>query len=205
MELTSRFKKLLPFIICIGIAVISCSPKPYIHIDYHLLSTSQSLEGSSVFLTFKDNRTDQTTFSDTAQKEFKQFTGKFSLTLTREDKDTVDLGTFDLPGLFKAAFSKRLENLGIKVTPEQGQEEPVIEIVLKSFFLDLKGGKWLASINYEARLIKNGKKLAWQNTSGSAERTKLFGTRHANKVLGELFTDMINEPDIVKLLQGLAL
>ena len=205
MKRINQYFKWVPLIILLGIVVASCATKPYININYRLLSTSESLEGSSVFLTFKDDRTDKTTFSDAARKQFKQFTGKFSLTLIRENENIVDLGNVDLPGLFKEAFSKRMENLGVKVASEQGKELPVVEIVLKSFFLDLAGGKWITNINYEARLIKNNKILAWQNTSGSAERTKLFGTRNADKVLGELFTDMINEPDIVKLLRESAL
>ncbi|MFC1488904.1 hypothetical protein ACFL6B_03550 [Thermodesulfobacteriota bacterium] len=205
MKQINQYFKWIPLILFLGIAVASCATKPFININYRLLSTSESLEGTSVFLTFKDIRTDKTTYSDKARKEFKQFTGKFSLSLTRENEGIVDLGTFDLPGLFKEAFSKRMENLGIKVISEQGKQVAVFEITLKSFFLDLEGGKWVTNINYEARLIKNGKILAWQNTSGNAERAKLFGTRNADKVLGELFTDMINEPDIVKLFQESAL
>lgn len=205
MKRINQYFKWVPLILFLGIAVASCSTKPYININYHLLSTSDALEGTSVFLTFKDTRTDKTTFSDKARKEFKQFTGEFSLSLTRENDDIVDLGTFDLPGLFKEAFSKRMENLGIKVTSQQGKEEPVIEISLKTFFLDLEGGKWVTRISYEMHIIKDEKTLARQTTSGSAERTKLFGNRSADKVLGELFTDMINEPDIIRLFQQVTL
>ena len=205
MKRINQYFKWLPVIFFLGIVFASCAAKPYININYRILPTSESLSGTSVFLTFKDDRPDKTTFSAATRKQFKQFTGQFFLSLIRENEDIVDIGNVDLPGLFMEAFKKRLENIGIKVIPELKEQEPVIEIALKSFFLDLSGGKWLTSINYEARLIKNGKKLAWQNTSGSAERAKMFGTSNADKVLGELFTDMINEPDIAKLFQESAL
>jgi uncharacterized lipoprotein YajG len=205
MKRINQYFKWVPLILFLGIAVASCSTKPYIHVNYRAPSKLDTLEGTSVFLTFRDIRTDKTTFSDTARKEFKQFTGKFSLSLTRENEDIVDLGTFDLPGLFKEAFSKRLENLGIQVASEQGKEEFAVEISLKSFILDLEDGKWVTRISYETHITKGKKTYARQTASGSAERTKLFGNRSADKVLGELFTDMINEPDIVRLFQQVTL
>jgi len=201
MKFTNRFIKLFPFILFIGFVAVSCSTKPHININYRLEAKSDALEGTNVFLSFKDGRPDKTIFSDNAQKEFRQFSGKFPFFLAWENQEIFQVGAFDLPGLFKAAFSKRLENLGINVTSEQRKEEPVIEINLKSFFLDLTDGKWVLQISYDTYLIKDEQILARQTTSGSAERFKMFGTRGADKVLSELFTDVINEPDIIRLFQ----
>jgi len=79
--------------------------------------------------------------------------------------------------------------------------EPVIEIDLKKFFLDLVDRKWVAEISYEARLIKNNKLLATETISGNAERFKMFPQSDAEKVLGEIFTDVVNKLDFGKLFQ----
>jgi hypothetical protein len=83
--------------------------------------------------------------------------------------------------------------------------EPVIEIDLQKFFLDLVDRKWVAQISYEARLIKDNKLLARETISGDAERYKLISQGDVEKVLGEIFTSLVNKLDFQKLLQRAAL
>jgi hypothetical protein len=111
------------------------------------------------------------------------------------------VGAFDLPSLFKTAFSRRLENMGIEVLTEPEKTEPVIEIDLQNFLLDLVDRKWVAEISYEVRLIKDNKLLARETISGNAERLKMLSQSDAEKVLGEIFTDVVNKVDFRKLFQ----
>ncbi len=111
------------------------------------------------------------------------------------------VGAFDLPSLFEAAFSRRLENMGIEILTEQKETEPVIEIDLQNFLLDLADRKWVAEISYEARFIKENRLLARETISGSAKRYKLLSQGDVEKVLGEIFTDLVNNLDFRKLFQ----
>jgi hypothetical protein len=115
------------------------------------------------------------------------------------------VGTFDLPSLFKTAFSRRLENMGIEILTEPEKTEPVIEIDLQNFFLDLVDRKWVAQISYEARLIKDNNLLARETISGDLERYKLLPQGDVEKVLGEIFTTLVNKLDFQKLFQQAAL
>jgi hypothetical protein len=61
--------------------------------------------------------------------------------------------------------------------------------------------KWLAEISYEVRLIKDNKLLAKETISGDAQRYKLISQGDVEKVLGGIFTALINKLDFQKLLQ----
>ena len=138
----------------IGILGASCGTKSYINVNYRLPLSSYDLKGKKVFLEIKDMRSHQDVFSEKAKTKFKNFTGLFLLSLSENEKNDYVAGAFDLPSLFETAFSKRLENMGIEILTEQKETEPVIEIDLKKFILDLADRKWIAEISYEARLIK---------------------------------------------------
>jgi len=154
-----------------------------------------------IFLELKDIRPVKTIFSERAKTKFKNFTGLFLFSLPNRGKKNFVVGAFDLPSLFKTAFSRRLENMEIEVLTEPEKTEPVIEIDLQNFLLDLVDRKWVAEISYEVRLIKDNKLLARETISGNAERLKMFSQSDAEKVLGEIFTDVVNKVDFRKLLQ----
>jgi len=48
--------------------------------------------------------------------------------------------------------------MGIEVLTEPEKTEPVIEIDLQNFLLDLVDRKWVAEISYEVRLIRNNQR-----------------------------------------------
>jgi len=101
----------------------------------------------------------------------------------------------------REAFKRRLENLGLGLLTEQSAGTPQLLIILSEFTLDLVNRRWVVQMSYEARLVKNGKVLAAQTISGQAERYKLLGRREADTALGEIFTDLINRLDVVRLFQ----
>ncbi len=179
--------------------VWACSSGSYIYLNYRLPAKSEGLENKTVSIVFKDERTAKTLFSDSAAKEYKFFTGVFSLSLLEGKKKSVFLGTYELPSLFETAFTQRLHDLGITVASQKPNTDPVFEIVLKEFLIDLKERNWIAAIIYEIHLIRDSKVLATQNINGRAERLKVMGKRDAEKVLEDIFTETVNRLDIDKL------
>ena len=188
-------------VMLIGVLGAACATKSYINVNYRLPLSSYDLKGKKVFLEIKDMRSDKAIFGEKAKAKFKNFTGLFLFSLSKGEKKNYVIGAFDLPSLFEAAFSRRLENMGIEILTEQKETEPVIEIDLQNFLLDLADGKWVAEISYEARLIKENRLLARETISGSAKRYKLLSQGDVEKVLGEIFTDMVNNLDFRKLFQ----
>jgi hypothetical protein len=191
-------------LLLIGWLMTACASTSYINVAYQLPAASVKLTNKAVFLDVKDMRTDKTFLSDTAQKEFKHFTGIFSLTLVGGLKDNM-LGSFDVDTLFKEAFKRRLSAMEIQTAASQTANQPLMEIVLKEFFLDFKGRKWNARISFETRLVKDKGHVATQTVSAAAERLKTVGRGDAEKVLGEIFTDALNKVDISDLFQKLSL
>ncbi len=188
-------------VMLIGIWVVACATKSYINVNYGLPLSSHDLKGKKIFLELKDIRPVKTIFSEKAKTKFKNFTGLFLFSLPNRGKKNFVVGAFDLPSLFKTAFSRRLENMGIEVLTEPEKTEPVIEIDLQNFLLDLVDRKWVAEISCEVRLIKDNKLLARETISGNAERLKMLSQSDAEKVLGEIFTDVVNKVDFRKLFQ----
>jgi len=187
----------------IGIMVGACAKKSYINIDYRLPVVSDDLKGKSVFLDCQDARASKSIFSKKAEDKFKHFTGLFSLSVQEGEKPFV-AGAFDLTSLFKEAFSRRLQHMGIEVITQQDKMTPVIEIIIKKFRLDLVDRNWVAGITYDARLLKDNKLLLTETITGDAERVKVLGHGDAEKVLGEIFTEIVNQLDISKLLDHAA-
>ncbi|OEU64670.1 MAG: hypothetical protein BA867_10625 [Desulfobacterales bacterium S5133MH16] len=201
MKKTIHNVLLFSLVMLIGVLGAACATKSYINVNYRLPLSSYDLKGKKVFLEIKDMRSDKAIFGEKAKAKFKNFTGLFLFSLSKGEKKNYVIGAFDLPSLFEAAFSRRLENMGIEILTEQKETEPVIEIDLQNFLLDLADRKWVAEISYEARLIQENRLLARETISGSAKRYKLLSQGDVEKVLGEIFTDMVNNLDFRKLFQ----
>ena len=192
---------LLVYIWVIVAVVGACASKSYIDVNYRLPVASDDLKGKRVFLECRDIRPDKTIFGQNAQAEFKHFTGLFALSVNQGKKPFV-VGAFDLPSLFKEAFKRKLENSGLEVITQKEKTIPVLEIVIKKFRLDLVDRKWVAAIRYDARLLKGDLLLVTKTISGDAERLKVIGQGDAEKVLGELFTEIVNRLNLGKLLES---
>ena len=201
MQRTTQLMLLLVYIWVIVAVVGACASKSYIDVNYRLPVASDDLKGKRVFLECRDIRPDKTIFGQNAQAEFKHFTGLFALSVNQGKKPFV-VGAFDLPSLFKEAFKRKLENSGLEVITQKEKTIPVLEIVIKKFRLDLVDRKWVAAIRYDARLLKGDLLLVTKTISGDAERLKVIGQGDAEKVLGELFTEIINRFNLGKLLES---
>ena len=192
---------MLLYIWVIVAVVGACASKSYIDVNYRLPVASDDLKGKRVFLECRDIRSDKTIFGQNAKDDFKHFTGLFSLSVNQGEKPFV-VGAFDLPSLFKEAFKRRLESSGVDVITQKENTIPALEIVIQEFRLDLVDRKWVAAIKYDARLSKGDLLLVTKTISGDAERVKVIGLGDAEKVLGEIFTEIVNRFNLGKLLES---
>jgi hypothetical protein len=201
MKLKYRGIKVFVIFLFIGISVGACSSGSYINLRYQLPPASDQLKGKTVFLEFKDMRTDKAFLSETAKKDFENFAGLFSLHLTNENMKDDLVGGFNVESLFKEALKRRLGSIGVNVTEERKKDIPVMELVLNKFFLDYRERKWITDISFQVRLIKEKSKIATETVSGASESIKIWGWKNAEKNIGEIFTDCFNRLNIDKLFQ----
>ena len=188
-------------LIAIGL-LAACATHSYIDVRYQLPLNSAELKGRTVSLDFKDLRPEKNFLSPAAQKDFKGFSGLFSLYISSEIQKNELVGGFNVETLFREAFKRRLEAMGVKVVPPASDNSvPVIKLGLNEFYLDFKSRKWITSVGYQARLSAPGGRSATETVSVTGERAKIIGKGDAEKYLGDLFTDSMNKLDIYKLFQ----
>ncbi len=183
------------------VLMVSCTKIQYIQVDYRLPPEKVDLKGKKVLLTFQDNRNPKDILGAGAKSDYKNFSNYFSYSLARGTDKGFKIGVFDLPDLFMEAFTNRLENSGLVVLKEKGGEDVELVIVLNKFLLDLVNRRWKFSMAYEARLMKEGELVTKQMKSGEGERLKLLGRKEADTVVGETFTDMVNQLNVERLFQ----
>ena len=103
--------------------------------------------------------------------------------------------------LYTEVYQQRLQNEGIQVATAADISPPELKIEIMTFQLDFAERKWIVSMNYRASLLNNGNVLSKESVSGEAERLKVMGKSDAEKVLGELLSDMVNKLNLVNLFQ----
>lgn len=198
-----RFR--LTFFCCIVLscmaAIGGCAGRSYLIVDYRLPTATDRLKGQVVRLNVTDVREDRYIFTPRAQIEFRDFQERYSLAWIMEDQSRVLAGEHDLRELFSEAFTKRLERTGIEIGPPSQTRLPVFEVVLKTFKIDLQDRKWIARVSYDVNLSSDNQWIAHEKVSGTAERVKVIGRKGADTVISEIFTDIINRVDIVKLFE----
>jgi len=179
--------------------MVCCTTIPDLRVIYRLPLQSGELQGKKVFLEFEDARSTKEVLGRGARGEFKSFSGNLTFSVARGDEPGLKIGAYDIPSLFEEVFRRRLENMGAEALPVRRQSEFRLVIALEDFLLDLVGRKWVVTMAYEARLMKNDRVLGSRQISGEAERLKLIGRKQAHIVMGEFFTDMVNKLDLVKM------
>ena len=178
----------------------SCSSRPELKINYSLPPKTVELNGEKVYLSFNDARNTKDIIGKGARDIFKNFSGNISLSIEREhDEAGFKIGLFDIRSVFIESFTRKLEGLGMTVVSNKMESKNELMISLNEFVLDLVDGKWVSSIDYEARLILNGELRAKRMITSQAERFKLVGQSQANILMGEIFTDSLNSLDVDKL------
>jgi hypothetical protein len=196
-------KRRLLLILALSLVFITgaCTSKPFLKVQYQLPTPSSTLEGQQVAVAVSDIRSNKTLVTETARKSLKDFKGNFSLVVLRKDGSGNLRGAFDLVSLFSEVFQQRLKNEGIQTTPVADSALTELKIEITEFQLDLSGRKWIVNMNYKASLFDNGILLSNESVSGQAERLKVMGKKGAEKILGELLTDVVNKLNLVGLFQ----
>jgi len=196
-------KKRAGLTVCIFILLcifVSCASRPELKINYSMPSATDELNEEKVYLSFDDARRTKDIIGGGAKKVFRNFSGNISLSIEREhDEAGFKIGLFDLRNVFLESFTRKLEGLGMTVVSNKMESQNELMISVNEFVLDLVDGKWISSIDYEARLILNGELRAKQMITSQAERFKLVGQSQANILMGEIFTDSVNRLDVGKL------
>ncbi|MBE9545529.1 MAG: hypothetical protein IMF02_13615 [Proteobacteria bacterium] len=194
-------KQLILIALAVAVLASACASKPFLKVQYQLPSSSTALTGERLSLTISDRRNDDAFLSANAKKSLKNFNGTYSLVVLRDDGSGNLIGAYDLDSLLKEIFKQRLENESVQVIASADNADASLEIQIKEFKLDLVDRKWVLRMSYQASLSKNSGMLAKESVNGSAERLKVMGKSDAEKILGELVTDMVNKLNVSKLFQ----
>ncbi len=197
----SKYLILTALALVLAVLASACSSKPFLKVQYQLPPASHALEGKKVSLTVVDMRKNDTFLSKDAKKSLKDFRGTFALVVLHEDGSGNLVGAYDPDALMTEIFKQRLKNIGLQVTTTADNANPKLEIQLKELKLDLANRKWIISTGYQANLTQDGNLLAGESVNGTAERLKVMGKSDAEKILGELLTDVVNKLDLAKLFQ----
>lgn len=193
--------RLTPAVLALVISalLIACASRPFLKVQYQLPTPSTELTGESLYLQISDKRNDTAFLSSNAKKSLKDFNDTYSLVVLRADGSGNLLGAYDLNSLWRELFKQRLQNEGVTVSSGSDNTKASLEIQIKAFKLDIVGRKWMLHMSYQAGLSKNNTLRARESVNGSAERLKLMGKSDAEKILGELVTDMVNKLDVAQL------
>ena len=200
MKLKKRWIFLLPAIVLVLFSS-ACTPKPFLKVQYQLPPQSNTLEGEKVAVAVSDMRATKTLLTENAKKSLKDFNGTYSLVVVRDDGSGNLIGVYDLVPLLTNVFQQRLINEGIQVAAIADNDVPELKIEVTQFQLDFADRKWIVSMNYRASILADGNLLSRESVSGEAERLKVRGRSDAEKLLGELLTDMANRLNLERLFQ----
>jgi hypothetical protein len=189
------------FFLCASVMalLLSCSPIPYLQVEYRLPTKSEMLQGKRVYVTVEDTRTHKDIIGEGARQEFENFSGNLSFSVAHASGPGTAVGIYDVASLFKEAFIRRLQNEGVEVAPGAEKGTLQLTLILQRFLLDLTDREWTLKMAYELKLSKDGNVLSTQMVSGDGERMKLIGRDQADVLAGEVFTDLVNRADLNKL------
>ena len=197
-------KTLVSLLISIFIIVSfsGCAARTYMEVDYHVPNASRDLKGQVVHLKIIDQREAGSILSPNAAYQLPDFSGVYSLAWIMPDQQRILAGEHQLLELFETVFEKRLAALGGGTTDSTLEGIPVLTIALKKVTIDLKDREWKVDINYDAVLSVADHPAAKENIHGSAERVRIMGGKGAETVFSEIFSDIINRLDLIKLFRN---
>jgi len=182
-----------------AIFAVACVSSNVLGVNYLLPARPAAPIGRSVVITFEDARKDSALLSPSAQAELEGFTNVYALTVSRPGRSGELKGAYTLGPLFMEILRYRLEEAGLRVLPSGAAADAQFKFVLKEFRMDFGDRKWSAAVAYESRLLKNEALLSQQTVNGSAERVMWMKKADAEKVIGELVSDAVNQMDLASL------
>ena len=169
--------------------------------DIRQTPRSQYLKGQSVVIQVEDLRKTKAVMEPRALRAFPDFQNRYSLAWIMPDRQRILAGEHDLSELFEETFTKRLERLGVNVVQDRDPSIPVFKISMNTVRLKLIGVKWYATVSCTAGLVVNERRVAGETVTGNAERVRVIGRKGADIVLSNIFSDVVNRIDVVKLFQ----
>ena len=179
----------------------ACASVPYISVNYRIPAGAAPTKGQTVALVTLDERKTKEVIGPGARNDYKNYGGDISYSLTKGAGSSFKIGVFDAPALLGEAMKAKLKNEGVLVVTDPRESDMVLELGLKDFSLDLVKREWQFQMSYEGRLIREGRILSRQEITGQAERAKILQRREADKVVEELFSDLVNRFDLERLFQ----
>lgn len=183
------------------IFVGGCTGRAYLIVDYAVTPKSQYLKGQSVVIQVEDQRKNKAVMEPRALRAFPDFQNRYGLAWIMPNQQRILAGEHDLSELFKQTFKKRLERLGANVVQDIGPSIPVFKVSMNTVRIKLIGVKWYATVSCTAGLVVNERHVSEETVSGNAERMRVIGRKGADTVLSNIFSDVVNRIDVVKLFQ----
>ncbi|MBW2605234.1 MAG: hypothetical protein JRE28_13125 [Deltaproteobacteria bacterium] len=194
--------KVLPMFVLILFTLSACASRPYMKVNYQLPDKILDKPAiTEIRLSVVDQRTNPDPLSITAREKLKDFHESYMLIMGPKGEDTPVAGIYDLKTLFETVFSKRLDQMGIRVVDSASLQIPTLEVALTLFQLDLRDYKWHFRMSYAARLVIDGNVLGKQTISGESERVDVPGMDDSGTTVSEVYADLINQLDIAALLK----
>jgi hypothetical protein len=195
-----------PVALLIGVIFVGffwgCAGRSYLIVNYPVLEASRQLQGQVVHLRVTDQRPTDSILTEEASHQLPEFIGLYNLTWLMPDQQSIQAGELPLMKLFKTVFEKRLRDLGCSLTDSSDAQTAVLTIALKQVTLDLQDHEWKADLSYDAILSLADHPTAKQNIRGSAERVRIIGSKGADKVFSEIFSDVVNRLDLSMLFRN---
>ena len=200
MRMLSFSGKLL-ILLVIGI-FFACAILPRLDVTYKSLPKSSALEGKELYFEVVDERPTADTIGPGAKKVFKDFAGNITLIVETGPEERSTVGMYGVREIFEHAFTRYLEDRGLKLAPGQNGGIPRLKVAIHDFTLDLPGSSWTARIVYEAEFSHNEKALIRQY-QGEGEKLRISGLTQAHQVMSETFSDTIHLIDVRKMFSTL--
>ena len=188
-------------LIVVLLFIEGCAGRAYLIVDYTVTPRSQYLKGQSVVIQVEDLRKNKAVMEPRALRAFPDFQNRYGLAWIMPNRQRILAGEHDLSDLFKQTFKKRLERLGVNVVPDMDPSIPVFKISMNTVRIKLIGLKWYATVSCTAGLVVGERRVAGETVTGNAERVRVIGRKGADVVLSNIFTDVVNRIDVVKLFQ----
>jgi hypothetical protein len=193
------------WLVCALVVVLmvigGCTGRAYLIVDYAVTPRSQYLKGQSVVIQVEDLRKTKSVMEPRALRAFPDFQNRYSLAWIMPNRQRILAGEHDLSELFEQTFKKRLERLGVNVVQDVDPSIPVFKISMNTVRIKLIGVKWYATVSCTAGLVVNEQRVAGETVTGNAERVRVIGRKGADTVLSNIFSDVVNRIDVVKLFQ----